>query len=274
MPPLCFVGLPVQLRTLLTGEARRQEVQVTALLVERGPHGTLWFVPSETLAKNLLDKYTASLQEIDQGRIFVFPYAPLPAGIEGEIEAFEDLGGTVVHVKDDGKRFPVLAKHKLDQVFLDHFFKGLVQLFPEPALPSLLFKEIERRNKNFLITKGALDLCDEVDGLRFDFMFQCARVFEDLLKEDLGKTIEKFFGDFGLDHAQTGGILTTLEIHHPDDRIEKFQSNMHLKQGDHTTPAGAARVYYQRILIEKTIYVALMYAGPHPEKNIRRIHHL
>jgi hypothetical protein len=51
-------------------------------------------------------------------------------------------------------------------------------------------------------------------------------------------------------------------------------SQTHLKQGDNTTPASAARVYYQLVSTTTTSYVALMYAGTHPSADLKRLHEL
>lgn len=272
MPQVCLVGLPRQLQRRVIGEARRKAIAATLLLVDRGPNGSLWFVPNPEYAKQILDVFTLSVDEGEESVVYVLPYTPLPSTLAEQIDAFEELGGRVETILP-GDSFPPRVQGNLDQEFLELLFRGISSLFPQAALPSEYFQEIARRNSRFLITQGALDSCDRVAAHRFSFMIKCADAFDQLLLTNPSGRAEEFFEKLGLEHAQSGGITTTLEIE-IEGAVQRTESNLHLKRGDNTTAISAARVYYQRLTIRGATFIALMYAGPHPEKAIGRKHTL
>lgn len=274
MPAVCIVGLPVQLRTRLIGTAKRRGVSLTVLLTDFGPKGTLWFIPSAELAHHLLNTYTESLgEDLGSGEILVLPYAHVPPEIDQELAAVEELGGRVRRVLGSEAGWPPLPPGKLDQQFLDAVYAAVVSTLPASTSPAARFAELAAENPRLLITKGSLEQCDDVAPHRYEFMVRVANAFDQLLRKGAGGRIDAFFAKLGLDHAQSGGVTTTLKLlNSDDDVILEASSNMHLKQGDKTTPSAAARVYYQLISINGVQHIALMYAGPHPEDDITRIH--
>jgi len=78
-----------------------------------------------------------------------------------------------------------------------------------------------------------------------------------------------FFREKGLEHGQTGGISVTFEVLLGTKSVHNENTKTHLKQGDKTSPEGAARLCYQVFTHERCTYVAILYAGPHPERDLR-----
>jgi hypothetical protein len=272
MLKFCFVGLPRQLRTRLEARANRREIEITSLIVDVGRKGSLSFVPNTDFVRFVLQSYTLSLgEELALGKIFVLPYVPLSNAITEEVVAWEELGGAVVRLDAGGGQLPSTPTGRLNQPFLDHLFSALIDLLPQTASPSEYFKEVAARNPRFLLPSGAIEYCDEVGSHRHDFMIRVAKSFETLLHQGSGGRIDAFFQKLGLEHAQTGGITASLELEH-DKGIYEAACNTHIKQGDNTSPAGAARVYDHAFELNQQNYVAMLYAGPHPEVDVRRRH--
>jgi hypothetical protein len=274
MSKVCFVGMPMQTRARVEGAAKRKGIEVTSLLADVGSQGTLKLVPNPDHALYLLQAFTTAFDDLAEAEVVVLPYVHLPAPIADELDALEALGGKIVRPEPDGTTWPGKKTGKLDQAFLDHLFRGISTLLPQARSPSEHFKEIAERNNRFILTKGALDLCDEVAEHRLDFLLRVANAFELFLNEGSDGRIDAFFQKLGLDHAQTGGISATLEVQHEGKTIHRETTNIHLKQGDKTTAAAAVRVYYQRFSYNQQTYVAVLYAGPHPETDVSRLHEL
>lgn len=273
MRKLCIVGLPEKLKNQANSEAKRRDASLTSLYVGKHPRNDcLWFIPNPEYAKSILDRFTESLEDLEDGIIYVLPYVPIPSEIQGELQAFEELGGSVQRVDAGRRRFPELLSGLPTEPFLKQLFAGVSRLLATEEIPSESFLALAQRDSRFVVTKGSLDTCDAVPRLRYQFLYRCVEAFEDLLQSSTGQRWDQFFEGQGLTHAQSGGITTTLEMHMPDGEVRKQSSQTHLKQGDGTTPASAARVYYQLVSTPTATYVALMYAGTYPSGDLKRLH--
>lgn len=100
-------------------------------------------------------------------------------------------------------------------------------------------------------------------------MRDAADAFEVLLKGDPGVPLEQFFHKRNLCHAQSGSISAKVTISKEGKEVYTATTEAHLKLGDATTKAGAARIYYHRFDIESITYLAVLHAGPHPDRDMK-----
>lgn len=274
-----IIGLPVQIRAKLEADAKKKGIRVTSVLAEIGRKGTFRLLPDPTEAVHKLrayfDQFGARYEDIF---VVVLPYAPIPRDVEDELYALDELGAEIVYVKTGNDDWPTIAKNERpDTPFFNKvYYLLLAEIFiTDELLPSDYFRSMAERNQNLIIAKDALDTCDQVAEHRHDFLRKAADAFFGLVDKNgnVGQR-DAFFQSFGLEHAQTGGISTTLTISRDGKTIHHKTANTHLKQGDKTTRQAAARIYYHEFLVDKQYYVAILYAGPHPDDNISYEHEL
>lgn len=269
------IGLPTQLRPRLEGVARREGVPLSYALAGLGRLGTFMLVPSPEDAIHLLRTYYDQFETgYDDALVVVLPYAPTTSQIENELVVLEELGAEVVRISAGEDGWPTLAKKsRPDSKFFDDLFHALVaEIFgAEEELLSEFFESLAARDARILIAKGALDSCDQVADHRIDFFKSAAEAFNTLLERNghVGR-LDAFFRERGIEHAQSGGITTTLKVSKDGAVLYSKSSNMHLKQGDATTPQSAARLYFHQLFIEDVCHIAILYAGPHPDSDISR----
>lgn len=273
MSRVFIIGLPKALRTRLEGAARNQNYTISSVLAVEGERGSLRLVPFPERAVLDLRAYFDELEALEDAFVLVLPYTKLPDCLNEELDTLKELGGRVARARqgiDGWQKFP---RTRLDQTFLDSVFRSLTDfLFPMGDLaPSEYYRRIAARNGQIVIPDGALDSCDEVAQHRYKFLKAVADAF-DLYASNGGSNgrIDAFFDALGLDHAQSGGINATLEVHRGGICVHRDTSNTHLKQGDNTTRIAAARVYYQNFILDNFLYVAVLYVGPHPDTDVTR----
>ncbi len=277
MKTICLVGLPAPLLKRLTPAVERAGTHFLAILAAHGKEGTYQLKPHPSDALNQAYAYVDGLSSYEEGVFVVLPYAPVPDDLFDMFKTFEnDFSGSVNYVDAGVDGWPEEIQ---SSVFLDELFSKINQLlFPNGApaeiLPSQYFKKIADRCNGIIIPQGSLDLCDGVARHRYKFMREAADAFEAVMAgESNGGRLEQFFKQLGLTHAQSGGITAQLEVRENSIVVHKGDSQTHLKKGDGTTPQAAARVYYY-MFEYKAKYLAVLYAGPHPESDCSRLHHL
>jgi len=274
-----ILGLPKAIRARIEGAAKKEGIRISSVLSDIGKKGSLQLLPDPSDAVHSLKAYYDQFSEnYENAFVVVLPYAPIPVDVDGELLVLEEFGAEIVYISEGQDGWPVLAKKtRPDTRFLNEVFQQLMLeiLGEEDVLPSDYFRSVAEKNPNFLIIKGALDTCDQVAEHRREFLKMAADALSKFIDKGgrVGR-IDAFFGTMGLDHAQTGGINTTLSVFKEGRRIYHKSSNTHLKQGDNTTPQAAARIYYHEFSLEERCYVAVLYAGPHPETDICRQHEL
>lgn len=280
MPRVCVVGIPVQLRARFEATANQRRVTVTSVIVAVGKEGRLEFRPDRDQAVETVRSFFDSLGEEELGRVVVLPYTPLHTAMANEVQVLADLGSDVVWVDARVDRWPATPPlGGLSQGFLDDLYAALVSLLPgehtEEMPPSAYFRRVAAQSPRLLIADGALDLSDEVAKHRYKFMRQAADAFEAFLRVGSGGRIDAHFYQYGLGHAQSGGVNAKLTVvSSTGAELHSETSNAHLKQGDKTTRRAAARIYYQAFSVRGVSYVAVLYAGPHPDADIDCLHQL
>lgn len=275
MSSVCVVGLPTQLRTRLEAACRRQGVHVTLVLAGNGKEGILWLLPHPREVKQLLLAYVDGLPAYPEARIIVLPYVDVPGDVLDELAVLEESGAQITWPKLGEGVWPILAsKNDFDEPFRNALFSALAELLlvpdeaPAADLPSTYFVNTCSRSPNLLLASAVLRRCDAVTTDRYQFMREAADAFEALLQRGPGIRLEEFFNARKLEHAQSGGITAKLTVMKGGRAVYSNTTQAHLKRGDATTRASAARIYYHRFVIGEVTYIAVLHAGPHPDRDV------
>ncbi len=271
----CIIGCPSTLVKRIQAAAERCGAELHLVLAALGAQGYFGLVPHDSHACGELNAYLDNLPSYGDAVVFVLPYFPLPTDLKETLKTLEDLGGVVFRIKAGAANWPI-ATGKLNAAFVELVAKALLAaLFPSGVprelSPSAYFQAIADRQPRLHIPLKALDECDKVAVHRFKFMRSAGDAMESFLTTGSAGRIDAFFEKWGLSHAQSGGVLANLKIFRKSSCILNESVHTHLKQGDKTTPTAAARIYYHHYKIEESTCVAILYAGPHPDENVKEI---
>lgn len=278
MTSVFIVGLPTLLLKRFNAVAERGGLKVESILAALGAEGYFRLSPNPDQAVHTLSAYADTLAEFADAKVLVLPYAPIPDSLKDELEFVEDYGGNITRLSAGQDGWP---KATISE-FNDQFYGGVLDMLvgylfpqgkPKELLPSEYFIAASERQKNILIPGGSIALCDDVARHRHKFMRTAADALEKLAAHGFDGNAEEFFKSFDLIHAHSGGIWAELEVFRAGKRQHKGGCHTHLKQGDGTKQIAAARIYYYRFDMG-TPYVAILYAGPHPDNNVSRQHSL
>lgn len=217
MPSICVVGIPVQMRARFEATANQRQVAVTSVIAAVGKEGRLEFRPDRDQAVDTFRSYFDGLCDEELGRVIVLPYTPLHVAITDEVQVLAELGSEVVWVEAGVDGWPAQPPlGGLNQQFLDQLYAALVRLLPadqaEQMPPSAYFQRAAAQSPRLIIIDGALDLCDDVAKHRYKFMRRAADAFEAFLRDGSGGRIDAHFAEFGLGHAQSGGVDAKLTV--------------------------------------------------------------
>lgn len=272
MGSLYVIGLPKGLAARVVSAAGANNITIEHVLADRNDEGELRLMPIEHTAVFHFQAYTQG-KEPSKLNVLVLPYAPIPQNLEDELDAFEAVEGKVERPSRGKDGWPRLGD-KPDSGFLNSLFKAFeAKYFPVKDLtPSEHFISLAGANPRFLVTHGALDECDAVPKHRRKFLINCADSCSDLLSVELDVTLEAYFSQRGILHAQNSKEKGTLTIHKNSKKVYGETRETHLKQGDNTTRQNAARVYYHYLTIGDDRYVGILHAGPHPIGDMTRVH--
>lgn len=272
-----IVGLPTQLQYRLKAQARAGGKFVKLVLATKGREGYFRLCPDPSLAIYEFNGYLDSLNGgIEEAEVLVLPYAPIPDLLEEDLRAFIDLGGKVTRplVGDGVDGWPKATVSEFDDRFFDLVFEQLVktvfpQGIPKQLCPSEFFSKLSERQKNLLIPAAAISNCDAVARHRYKFMLKAAAALEEIAANGLNCGVDEHFKSLGLIHAQSGGIYAEIRVFREGKEVHKGGGSTHLKEGDNTNKNAAARIYYYCFNMSGP-YVAILYAGPHPDSDVSR----
>lgn len=277
MRPIFIIGVPVEVRKRFVADAVRGGLPVTIVLAALGSEGYYRLTPTPEHALHDLNAYVEDLATYGDARILTLPYAPVPGDLAKELKCLkDDFEADVTFAKAGANGWPKATVSKFNGSFLDAVYDALVQhLFPagkpKDLTPTECFEDITKRCPYIIIPGGSIDQCDKVARHRYKFMRNAAHAFEVLATHGLdGPTIDEFFESFELQHAQSGGIVAAIKLFRSGECVYTESSHTHLKEGDGTSPVAAARIYYHWFDFEKKSYLAILYAGPHPDTNVIR----
>lgn len=274
MDDIFIVGLPRDLRSRIESTVVRSGAQVKSVLAANGtPVGSLKLLPYPGQAAHDLRSFLDERTAWSQIQILILPYAPLPTDLLDEIRAVEEYVG-IIHLPKAGEGgWPPKPKHAPNKQFTDALLPLICsQLFPSAdQLPSAFFAELVEECKQILIPAGAIDECDTVSPLRHTFFIDAGRAIRDFLSMggDVGR-VSEFFEGRGLLHAQSGGIYAAIEVIRNGQTVYTHRTQTHLKKGDKTSARAAVRLYYHFFPMDGDLYAAILYAGPHPDTDVKR----
>lgn len=271
-----IIGLPTSIRARIEAEARRNNIHLISILCGIGKEGTLILLPHPDQAIFRMRSYYEQLDDVDDAYIIVLPYAPIPKDLEEELGLVDTMGGTTIRPKEGQDGWIQNVAKRPDTAVLNSIYKRLLnELIPDndlqarEDLPSEYFRAVSEASPQLIFVDDVFDACDQVAKHRHAFMKNAADAFSEMvaMNGQVGPA-DTFFTKLGLEHAQTGGIQTTLQVNKGVSNIYNKTSSVHLKQGDKTTPQAAARIYYHYFLYETRCFVVVVYAGPHPDADL------
>ena len=281
MDDLVIIGVPsVLARRLetLAGSA----VRLRYVFMGLGKEGRPVLLPHPRNAVYALRGWLDECTSLERVRIVALPFAPMPDDLLTELNELAELGVEVLRPAERENGWPEFQT-SLDTPFLDEIYAQLGRLIDPSFAPSTrdavglskpsdVFKSRADSCAQLILTDGSLDDIDLIARHRHTFMDKAAQALAELATRG-GRVgpIERFFDERGLIYATTGGIVATLDVRHNGRTALEYSGQVHLKQGDKTTKFAAVRVYYHCFELSGRVYVAVLYAGPHPDASVSRV---
>lgn len=270
---LLVIGLPIRKKTLFLAAAKKRGLDTELLLIKRHNDRHLLIPPqgqSVVALKRFIDTHP-----MPGATIVVVPYAERAHEMEQMLQDFVEYADGIVHrpvPEHDG--WPKSLIDNPDNADVeDELYQALLKLlgWEEPinkSVPSDRFRKSKEDCDDYEILGNALDRCDEVAEVRHAFLKRSAEALEDLCRKkgQVGMSLDAFFTKKRAPLAQTGGMQTSVCLMKGTRLLHQSDSNMHLKEGENTTPQAAARVYFQHLTFKDKYRMYLMYAGPHPDE--------
>lgn len=278
MSRVFIIGLPTAIRVRFEKAAAEHGIELSVVLA--GPDRVgLKLLPYVGQAATDLEEHLHNLSDWSKARILILPYTELPDRLGDLVDMVDEQGGEVIEPEPSSDGWPPeVRRRQPDSVFYDGLFNRLCALLLPPVakatcpIPSQAIGAVVDKHDRFVFAEGIYDVCDDVDLLRRDFVVNALEALVHHHQNGAKGGLDEFFKLRGLTHAQSGGSEVTVKVHYGDGKLKSFKTNTHLKQGDSTTPQGAARIYYCRFNIEGAAYIGVLYVGPHPEGDmVRRI---
>lgn len=268
-----IIGLPRAVQLRLEAKFLDRHRLSTARMEIHNKRNVPSLVPFPTEAVIGLQEAFSRIEDPADLLVVVLPYAPVPDQLADELAALVDLG-VAVHQPTPGQgRWPVYSRRmRMDQAFLDGLYFALVELTSVDNFqcPSERFIAATHRTARFVVAEGAITCVDEIAHHRFSFVERAVSALEEIADGCNIGSFDKFFTAKGLNFAASGGITVTLEVWRNGKRVASQPTNHHLKQGDGTTRVAAVRLYFDVIQDGDDRFVVVLYAGPHPDKDLTR----
>ncbi|MFP1902165.1 hypothetical protein ACLEDY_09260 [Lonsdalea quercina] len=274
METLFVIGMFKSQSKRFYAECNRRNIRYYPVLADVGKQGIMGLVPTPHDAVLAFQEWLKNEnEEYDKLHIIQLPYCEITADMENELEVAVEFGATLITPEAGLNGWPgcLSRRNKADTDFLNIFFRKITELLPAVVEPEVSisehYKQVAAVNPRVIFSPHVYHTCDAVASHRISFMKDAANALSELLLQPLGCRNDVFFREKGIEHAQTGGIVTHLNVVSANS-IEKYSSEMHLKKGDKTSGAAAVRIYYHFIYHDSISYVVVLYAGPHPESDI------
>ena len=279
MSGVLVIGLPKSLEKRFAVECGQKGLVKQTVLADVGKKGRLVLIPFPGQALATVCEYADGLPAYSEAYVIVLPYAELPEGLAEELVALQDCGATIIRAENGRDGWPQLGeRQRPDTDALNAIYAQLWSAMPardegdgkeDDTLPSDYFKQVADANAQVLILDRVYESCDLVLPIRRKFLKRAVEALSEFAVDGASGRLDAFFGERQLHHAQTGGISTSLTVYSGAAVVYDETSNAHLKQGDATTPQGAARLYYHHFIVDGVTYVVVTYAGPHPDSNVK-----
>lgn len=146
---------------------------------------------------------------------------------------------------------------------------------PEKAVvqfnaPSISFAAAAGRAADLVLHASALNVADQIRELRWPFISRAADILARIAGgEDCGP-MREWKAKYAVDYAQNGRIVYKYTINSNGKNVSG-ETQWHLKDGDRTEAAGAARVYFAVADVSNVTKVLVFYVGPHPADGTYRV---
>lgn len=264
------IGLPNALRQRLEAVARRHDVDLGLAMIAINKRGHFVFVPFEGQACADLESFSQGCNW-DQLTVVVLPYVPIGTHLQESLEVLHENGAQLIAPAAGVDGWPVTGTpHALGGNFHDELFDALCLALAWNAEipPSEYFLKAARRLKDYVIFDDALDRCDEVHVSRHGFLKQSSTLLEQFCRKKgrLNQTLSSLFQAHNITLAQSGGMQTTIRLVKNGRQLgQALTSNLHVKDGDGTTPHAAPRIYFQHLDKDEQFRLFLLYVGPHSD---------
>lgn len=271
-----FIGVFKSQSKRLEAECKRRGVRCRQVMADVGKQGTLGLLPTPSDAIHAFQDWLRNEDEnYGQLHIILLPYCEITEALYDELLAAVDLGAHLLEPEagKDGWPAQVGRNKKYETIFLNDFFGKTAELLPQSSVNEddisvgEHYRRIEADIYRVRVEPHVYQFCDNVPNFRKAFLKDALDALVVLINEPAGCRHEVFFENRGIHHAQSGGITTHLTITGGKSDF-KQSSNVHLKKGDNTSSAAAVRVYYQIIQYNEIDYLLILYAGPHPDKDV------
>lgn len=268
-----IIGLPRAVQLRLEAKFLDRHRLSTARMEIHNKRNEPSLVPFPAEAVLSLQEAFSRIEDPADLLVVVLPYAPVPDQLADELAALSDLG-VAVHQPTPGQgRWPVYSRRKrMDQEFLDGLYFSIVELTAVDSVecPSERFITANLRSSRFVVAEGAITSVNEIAHHRYSFIERAVSALAEIAEGRQIGSFDTFFTTKGLNFASSGGITVTPEIWRNGERIASQPTNHHLKQGDATTRVAAVRLYFDVIQDGDERFVVVLYAGPHPDKDLTR----
>lgn len=267
-----IIGLPLPLRQRLLAVAQRHDVKLGFALTAMDKRGQLVFVPYEAQATTDLEAFCDHC-DWDRLKVVILPYVPIGSKLQECLDVIHVNGAQLIHPTVGADGWPATNVQQAQGAnFNDDLFDSLCAVlgWSNEVAPSEYFLRSARRLKDYVILGDALDRCDEVHESRHNFLKQSSALLEQFCrrKGQLKQSLESFFASKGIELAQSGGLETIVRLVRGRRQLQKLTSNLHLKDGDATTPQAAPRIYFQHLDKDDQFRLFLLYVGPHSNHEI------
>lgn len=138
------------------------------------------------------------------------------------------------------------------------------------SAPRASFESAAFRAANLIFHASALNAADEIRELRWPFISRSADILARVAcGEDCGP-MREWKARYAVDFAPNGRVRYKYTIV-DNGRDVSGETEWHLKEGDRTEAAAAARVYFAFADISNVSKVLVFYVGPHPSDGTYRV---
>lgn len=275
MDVLIVIGLPVQLRRLMEGQAVNVRLHVVPAGLAKA--GVPRLLPHPNNAVYAVKQWTARIGDDEQALVVVLPYARVPDDVVEQLKLMEEiLGAEVRHIVAGQGNWPQFKRsHGFGEEFLNQVAFNIQALLRiTNSKPGAYLQELAASTHRLIIPPKAICSVDRVSTIRHQFIRDAGDALAYLAQSrgHIGIPEEEYFACKGLLLAQSGGIAASITITRNGTEVHKSTTHQHLKQGDKTTRWSAARIYFECVSVEEDYYVVILYAGPHPDRDVS--HHV
>ncbi|KRG85320.1 hypothetical protein ABB34_08080 [Stenotrophomonas daejeonensis] len=252
-------------------EAGRRQEEAGLCLVVKSNYRYIFNPPSEQAIGDL--ERFADVHDWTSLTVVALPYVGWPEGMNDVLELLAANGAQVIRPQlGQGDWPPRLVGQRAEDDFTNDVRLALFQElgWQVTASPAERFRRSAEKLADYIIVGAALDRCDEVHTSRHPFLKRSAEMLDKFCRKKgrLGMTLEDYCRDKRIGVAHSGGISTCIRLMKGVKQLERFDSNLHLKEGDGTSETAAARIYFQHLDRNEQFRLFLLYAGPHPSADI------